>query len=99
MSYEPLIRRELRRQQLGVGSLKETKPAGGGGAEYATAITPATLYVEPGGAALKEANGDDAAMPAGSKALVLEKRTNPVWYMLQTKPVGWSWGEDVTLGP
>jgi hypothetical protein len=72
---------------------------GGGGAEYATAITPATLYVEPGGAAIKDANGDDAAMPVGSKALVLEKRTDPVWYKLQTKPVGWVWGEDMTLGP
>ena len=73
--------------------------AGGGGAEYATAITPATIYVEPGGAAFKDANGDDIGIPVGSKFLVLEKRTNPVWYKLQTKPVGWVWGEDVTLGP
>jgi len=69
------------------------------GAEYATAISPATIYVEPGGAAFKDANGDDIGMPVGSKALVLQKQTNPVWYKLQTKPVGWVWGEDVTLGP
>ena len=69
------------------------------GAEYATAITSATIYVEPGGAAFKDANGDDAAMNVGDKARVLEKRTNPVWYRLQTKPVGWVWGDDVTLGP
>ena len=74
-------------------------PPAGSGAEYATAITPATIYVEPGGAAFKDANGDDIGMSVGSKALVLEKRTNPVWYKLQTKPAGWVWGEDVTLGP
>jgi hypothetical protein len=83
--------------------LKQTTPAqppaAGGGAEYATAITPATIYVEPGGMAFKDANGDDIGMPVGSKALVLEKRTNPIWYKLQTKPVGWVWGKDVTLGP
>ena len=87
--------------------LEETKPSAtpaptppaGSGAEYATAITPATIYVEPGGAAFKDANGDDIGMSVGSKALVLEKRTNPVWYKLQTKPAGWVWGEDVTLGP
>ena len=79
----------------GIGEiLKETKPAG---AEYATAITPATIYVEPGGAAFKDANGNVIGMPVGSKALVLEKRTNPVWYRLQTKPVGWVWGKDVAL--
>ncbi len=73
--------------------------AGGGGAEYATAITPATIYAAPGGAAFKDANGNDVGIPVGSKFLVLEKRANPVWYKLQTKPVGWVWGEDVTLGP
>ena len=82
--------------------LKETKPApppAGGGAEYATAITPATIYAAPGGGAFKDANGNDVGIPVGSKFLVLEKRANPVWYKLQTKPLGWVWGEDVTLGP
>ena len=76
-----------------------TKVAAGGGAEYATAITPTTIYAAPGGAAFKDANGNDVGIPVGSKFLVLEKRANPVWYKLQTKPVGWVWGEDVTLGP
>jgi hypothetical protein len=76
-----------------------TKVAAGGGAEYATAITPATVYVEPGGDPVKDANGDDLAMPVGSKALVLKKQDNPVWYKVQTTPVGWVWGDDVTLGP
>jgi hypothetical protein len=91
--------------------LKETEPApipgkavlaeppAGGGAEFATAINAATIYEEPGGAALKDANGGDAAMTVGSKALVLAKKTDPVWYKLQTNPVGWVWGEDVTIGP
>jgi hypothetical protein len=74
-------------------------PAGSGGAEHATAITPATIYKEPGGAAFKDANGDDVGIPAGSKWLVLAKKTDPVWYKLQTNPVGWVWGEDVTIGP
>jgi hypothetical protein len=71
--------------------------------EYATATTPATIYVEPGGEAFKDANGKDIGMSVGSKALVLEKRTNPIWYRLQTPPLtprpGWVWGDDVTLGP
>jgi hypothetical protein len=87
--------------------LKDTKqspapaqpPAGGGGAEYATAITSTTIYVEPGGETLKDANGDDIGIAAGSKWVVLAKKTDPVWYKLQTNPVGWVWGEDVTLGP
>jgi hypothetical protein len=85
--------------------LKETTPAPGpaqppaGGAEFATAIAPATIYEEPGGAAIKDANGDDIGIPAGSKFLVLAKKTDPVWYKLKTNPVGWVWGEDVTIGP
>jgi hypothetical protein len=74
-------------------------PAGSGGAEYATAITPATIYKEPGGAAFKDGNGDDIGIPVGSKFLVLAKKTDPVWYKLQTNPVGWVWGDDVTIGP
>jgi hypothetical protein len=86
--------------------LKETpptpapaQPPAGGGAEYATAITPATIYKEPGGAALKDVNGKDVGIPAGSKFLVLAKKTDPAWYKLKTNPVGWVWGEDVTIGP
>jgi hypothetical protein len=90
---------DIKPAPLPSGKAALVEPPAGGGAEFATAINPATIYEEPGGAALKDANGDDAAMTVGSKALVLAKKTDPVWYKLQTNPVGWVWGEDVTIGP
>jgi hypothetical protein len=89
------------------GIFKQTIPGqSGGGApkEYATAIAPATIYKEPGGAAFQDANGDDIGMPVGSKAPVLKKQTEPVtWYLLDTPPLtpapGWVYGDDVKIGP
>jgi hypothetical protein len=91
----------LQKPGSGVGILTKVTPRPGG-AEYATAKAPATVYEEPGGPACKDDNGDDIGIPQDSKWLVLEKRKDPVWYLLQTPPLTkvpcWVWGDDVTIG-
>jgi hypothetical protein len=63
------------------------------------AVNPTTIYQEPSGAAFTDAQGNDIGISVGTKALVLEKRSDSVWYKVLTNPVGWVWGDDVKLAP
>jgi hypothetical protein len=91
---------ERDKAKFGGKVLRIGKSPSGGRSEYVVAVNPTTIYQEPGGAAFTDAQGNDIGISAGTKALVLDKRTDPaVWYKVLTKPVGWVWGEDVKLAP